>query len=198
MSNRERMPAAERREQIYDEASRIIGQRGFYGFSIQDVAEECGLTVAGLLHHVGSKDKLLIGVLETRDQRDLAAVSGWHSLTDAEPGPRTVSESVDLLHKLVMRNATQPEIVRLYSILRVESLYPGHPAHEYFRDRDASVLHSFATLFTGSVTAPDAFARQLLALMGGLEEQWLRDPRGIDFVAEWDAAIATVLDGALR
>ncbi|GAA4531265.1 hypothetical protein GCM10023160_33460 [Brachybacterium paraconglomeratum] len=108
-----------------------------------------------------------------------------------------MSESVDLLHRLVVRNATQPEIVRLYSILRVESLYPGHLAHDYFRDRDASVLRSFATLFTGHVTTPEAFARQLLALMGGLEEQWMRDPGGIDFVAEWDAAMATLLGGAL-
>lgn len=94
-----------------------------------------------------------------------------------------------------MRNATRPGIVRLHSILRGESLYPGRPAHEYFRDRDAMALRSFATPFAGHVTAPNAFARQILALMGGLEEQWLRDPRGIGFVAEWDAAIANVFCG---
>lgn len=192
------MPAARRREQIFHEATRIIGQRGFYGFSIQDVAEMCGLTVAGLLHHVGSKNKLLIGVLEARDQRDLEAVGGWQDFIDAQPGTRTVPEAVDLLHRLVLRNASQPEIVRLYSILRVESLYPGHPAYEYVRDRDASVLRSFAALFFAHVEDPDAFARQLLALMGGLEDQWLRDPDGVDFVAEWDAGMETLLRGALR
>jgi hypothetical protein len=39
---------------------------------------------------------------------------------------------------------------------------------------------------------PGSMARQLLALMSGLEEQWLRDPDSMDLVQEWDRAMETI------
>ncbi|MDO8108343.1 helix-turn-helix domain-containing protein [Isoptericola sp. b441] len=193
------MSAAARRQQILDEATRIIGQRGYFGFSVQEVADSCGLTQAGLLHHVGSKDQLLTAVLEERDARDVAALGGLmeqyavDALADAfEIG---LEDAVDCLHRLVERNASQPEIVRLYSVLRNESLEPGHPSHQFFRDRDARALRFFRQLFVATVAEPGSFARQVLALMGGLEEQWLRAPDEVDLVAEWDRAMAVLVAG---
>jgi hypothetical protein len=37
--------------------------------------------------------------------------------------------------------------------------------------------------------------RQVLALMGGLEDQWLRDPAAVDLVREWDRAMDTIVTG---
>ena len=195
---RVRLPPAERRRQIVQAATEVIGRRGYYGFSVAAVAERCGLTVAGLLHHVGTKDGLLIAVLEDRDRRDSEAVTGRAGLWLPEAvGVLALPEAVQLLHDLVQRNRSQPEIVRLYSMLRTESLYEGHPAHEFFARRDEQVLGLFARLVSGHVAAPASTARQLLALMGGLEEQWLRDPDGVDLVAEWDRAVAAVLPAPL-
>ena len=39
---------------------------------------------------------------------------------------------------------------------------------------------------------PGSVARQLLALMSGLEEQWLHDPGTMDLVQEWDRAMQTI------
>ena len=139
-----RLPRAQRRQQITDEATRIIGQRGYYGFSMQELADSCGLTVAGLLR------------------------------------------------RIVERNSTQPELVRLYSMLRAESLYPGHPAHAYFKTRDEMVLAAFTRLFDGLAGHPASMARQLLALMCGLEGQWLHNPDTMDLVQEWDRAMETI------
>jgi len=36
-------------------------------------------------------------------------------------------------------------------------------------------------------------ARQLLALMSGLEEQWLRSDHAFDGVAEWDSGVELLL-----
>jgi AcrR family transcriptional regulator len=186
-----RVPRAQRRQQIIDEATRIIGQRGYYGFSMQELADSCGLTVAGLLHHVGSKEDLLVALLQARDQRDRDALGGWaRSRQDARP---TLQGLVDALHQVVVRNAGQPELVRLYSMLRAESLYPGHPAREYFKARDEDVLRAFARQFAGLTDHPDSVARQILALMGGLEDQWLRDPAAVDLVREWDRAMDTIV-----
>lgn len=60
----------DRRLAILDEAIQIIGEQGYRGSSINDLAKRCGLTTAGLLHHFGSKDGLLIALLEERDRRD--------------------------------------------------------------------------------------------------------------------------------
>jgi AcrR family transcriptional regulator len=188
-----RVPRAQRRQQIIDEATRIIGQRGYYGFSMQELADGCGLTVAGLLHHVGSKEDLLVALLQARDQRDRDALGGWARARQDGPDQPTLQDSVDALHQVVVRNAGQPELVRLYSMLRAESLYPGHPAREYFRARDEDVLRAFARQFAGLTGNPDSLARQILALMGGLEDQWLRDPAAVDLVREWDRAMDTIV-----
>lgn len=192
---RTRMAPTRRRRQILDEATRVIGLRGYYGFSLQEVADGCGLTVAGVLHHVGTKDGLLLALLADRDRRDHEAVAAESGL----PGEGLFSEGLPIprvravLRAFVARNSTQPELVRLYAMLRTESLFESHPAYEYFRERDARVLETFGRMVATKVPDPTSTARQLLALMGGLEEQWLRAPDAFDLVAEWDRAVVKVL-----
>jgi AcrR family transcriptional regulator len=69
-TSRSNAPGARR---AADQAIRIIGQRGYAGFGIQELAQRCQLTNAGLLYHFGSKDRLLIALLEDRDRRDAVA-----------------------------------------------------------------------------------------------------------------------------
>jgi hypothetical protein len=45
----------------------------------------------------------------------------------------------------------------------------------------------------GLADHPDSLARQVLALMGGLEDQWLRDLAAVNLVREWDRAMDTVI-----
>ncbi|WP_282947576.1 TetR/AcrR family transcriptional regulator [Cellulomonas endometrii] len=189
-----------RRAQIVAAAGALISERGFWGTSVQDVADACGLTVAGLLHHVGSKDGLLVAVLQHRDEADIRALMRELGLALDDETPRGV-EDVDLrgvslarlCEALVRRNATQPEIVRLYSVLEAESLDAEHPAHAYFTARQRSVLEAFATAAPPTVADPDALARHVLAAMDGLQLQWLREP-SVDLVAAW-ATIARSVDG---
>src|SRR5580692_112956 len=68
--DRPRLPAAARRRQIIDAATSVIADRGFWGVSMQDIADRCGLTVPGLLRHMESKVGLLVAVLEHRDVED--------------------------------------------------------------------------------------------------------------------------------
>ena len=56
-----------RRSQIVDEAIRIIGEYGYYGFTVQALAERCQLSNAGLLHYFGNKDDLLLALLDEPD-----------------------------------------------------------------------------------------------------------------------------------
>ena len=48
---------------ILERAAKLIFQKGFDGTSMQDIADACGLTKAGLYHYVESKEALLIAIM---------------------------------------------------------------------------------------------------------------------------------------
>ena len=190
--SRPRLPAAERRRQIIDVTTRLIAERGFWGLSMQDVADGCGLTVPGLLHHVGSKDGLLLAVLDHRDEEDRRAleISLGGIPAAAVASPREICSA------LVRRNARQPEIVRLFAVLEAESLAPDHPAHGYFEDRQRRTIETLAELLKGRAADPEGLALRIVALMDGLQIQWLRNPAEVDLVGAWEDAAAVLFAGA--
>ncbi|MEV0127726.1 TetR/AcrR family transcriptional regulator [Dactylosporangium sp. NPDC050688] len=197
--DRTRLPAPERRRQIITAATRLVAERGFWGLSMQDVAAACGLTVPGLLHHVGSKDGLLIAILEHRDAEDARA------LTELLDGPAPTLP--ELCAAVVRRNAGQPEIVRLFAVLQAESLTPDHPAHDYFVARQQRILQELTALAKDAIGAdasgadivgadvggaPEVLARRIIALMDGVQLQWLRSP-GSDLNQLWAATAGDLL-----
>jgi AcrR family transcriptional regulator len=185
---------ADRPQLILDAAVPIIGDRGYYGFSIKEVAESCGLTVPGVLHHFGSKEALLLAVIQDREERDSEAV--WQDVVqDDFAGFATLSLN-DLkkrLHDTVLRNSKQPDILRLFSMLRTEALYPKHPAYELFHNRAALAIEVLGLAFTGKFPDPESMARQIVAAMTGLENIWLERSMEFDLVAEWDRIIDKLL-----
>ena len=194
--DRLRLPAAQRRQQIMEATCRLIAERGFWGLSMQDVADQCGLTVPGLLHYVDSKAGLLVAVLEHRDIEDARSLrvelgAGENEVPDEwwDGGPQGV-DLRQLCAATVRRNAQQPEIVRLFAVLQIEALNPSHPAHDYFAARQAQVVASFAGLARELTDRPEVLARQIVAMMDGLQVQWLRAPETIDLVEEWKVAAA--------
>jgi AcrR family transcriptional regulator len=53
----------QRRRALLETAARVICERGYEGASIQDIADACGLTKAGLYHHIRSKEHLLLEIM---------------------------------------------------------------------------------------------------------------------------------------
>jgi len=149
-------------------------------------------------HHFPSKISLLMGVLERRDEvngRIAAEVRTDNTLTGLLGGLRAINRS----------NATAPGVVRAFSILNAESLLENQPAYEWFQTRyeriHAHLLGQFSALVErGEVRADvdlDKIIRQLLAMMDGLQIQWLRFPDQVDLVECFDTYIAQV-DAAVR
>ena len=191
---RERLDGERRRAQILEGAMQIISQRGYNGFAVQELARRCGITNAGVLYYFGTKEGLLIALLEDRDRRDAAAVHTLAALTGQETHSElSIDKLVQVLHAIVARNSVQPGFVRLYAVLRAEALNHAHPARRFFIEREAVVLDAFARMVAPHVVTPLATARQLLAVMSGLEDQWLRADHGFDLIAEWDRGVARLL-----
>lgn len=59
-----RLPAAERRRQLFDVALGVFATRGFHATSMDDVAEAAGVTKPVLYQHFRSKRKLYLELLE--------------------------------------------------------------------------------------------------------------------------------------
>lgn len=190
---RSRMHSDARRAGIFDEAIRIIGERGYRGFSINDLARRCCLTTAGLLHHVSSKEALLVAVLEECDRRDRASVA--EDLGPERGLPATRDQALAVLRAIVANNVRQPDHVRLRTMLIVESLGEDHPAHAYFRCRRKAVYADIEAVVAPYAEDAAATARQISATMLGLEVQWLAAGGAIDLVAAWDAVADKLLDG---
>ncbi len=55
--------AKTRHREILQTAARLICQNGYEATSIQRIAEACGLTKAGLYHHIRSKQHLLLEIM---------------------------------------------------------------------------------------------------------------------------------------
>ncbi|MGW1022135.1 TetR/AcrR family transcriptional regulator [Streptomyces sp. NPDC002577] len=167
-----RARSAERRAEILRAALEVIAERGYRGASLAAVAERVGLTQQGLLHYFPTKEALLVAVLQERDQWDSVPDSQWR---------------LDLLGSLVEYNAMRPGIVQTFSALLGESVSEGHPAREFFTQRYAEVRGSMAQVLRaeygdrlpGGLT-PEQAAPLMVAVMDGLQFQWLLDPDAVD------------------
>lgn len=162
------------RAAILDAALEVFAQGGYRAGSIRDVASRVGMSEAGLLHHFSSKPKLLAAVLERRDELAEQIV------------PRTLSDGTTALRGLIALarfNASEPGVVELYCTLSAEATSPTHPAHTYFVTRYEEIRKRLHTAFIdldrqGLVRAgisPEVAVRATIAIMDGLQVQWLLD-----------------------
>lgn len=184
-----------RRDQIIEESIRIVGERGYFGFTVQELAQRCGISNAGLLYHFGSKDQLLLEMLQEFERREGEAIAelAREAEREGKRGGLSAAALLNLLRTMALRGTTQPEIGRLHLVLQSETLDPGHPAHALYKKRQAKMLAFFSNLISPHVETPRATARLLVAIADGLSLQWVREDGGFNFAAEWDRAILTLL-----
>lgn len=93
------------RARLIEAAGRVYAERGFAGATLDDVAEEAGLTKGAVYGHFGSKDGLLVAVMqehlaaeiadqvglfdrdETTWKRPLAGSRRWMEELEEDPAP---------------------------------------------------------------------------------------------------------------
>jgi AcrR family transcriptional regulator len=171
--------SAERRRTILATALEVFAESGFRGASVRVIASRVGMTDTGVLHHFGGKGKLLLEVVKQKEDEDADALRDPY------------------LRDLVAKNGTRSGTVRLFTTLSAESTDPEHPAHDHFVNRYAHVREVVAERLTresteGRIPAtidPELAARVMLAVMDGLQIQWLLDPS-----MEMDAAYNDFID----
>jgi AcrR family transcriptional regulator len=170
------------RERVLRSALRAIAATGFHGSSLAGIAADAGLTTAGLLHHFPSKEHLLVAVLAERDRLDGVRfhLAGFRGLA-----------ALDRLVELVEHNTMVPGLVQAYTVLMGESVGEDHPARDWFRDRyprrRANIAGAIQAGIDSGEIRPDAdcdaLAAEIVAMMDGLQVQWVLNPDQVDMAA---------------
>ena len=157
----------------------VFGQRGYNKGALVEVAEQAGHDPrrrAPPLRQQGGAARRDAAVPRRRGGRRRArpradAKDPRSSGTCSTPSRRT---------------PRRPGVVQTYTVLSAESVTEGHPAQSYFRDRFTGLRDKIAGVLA-EVTGRDADesevrddASALIALMDGLQVQWLLDPDAVD------------------
>ncbi|NNH08794.1 TetR/AcrR family transcriptional regulator, partial [Cellulomonas fimi] len=193
-TRRPRQATVERRAEILRAAAHTFGTKGYKTGSLAEVAEQVGITHAGVLHHFGSKEQLLVEVLEYRDKEDVRDLEGQHI-----PG------GLELFRHLVRTarmNADRRGIVQGYTVLTGESVTENHPARAWVTDRfhvlRGEIADAVVEVGGGSVPTDVAqrAASAIIGVMDGLQVQWLLDDT-VDLPEATAFAIEAILAAAV-
>lgn len=172
---------AGRVEHILDTATQLFAITGYRAATMKDIAQRAEMSQTGLMHHFPTKLDLLIAVLRRQDELD-------EMLAQLDEGKPPAERLVALATQMKER----PAVLALYAVLSAEATAPDHPAHDYFVERYERLRRqttaAFAALQEDAVlrpgTDPAILCRMLLALLDGLQLQWLLDPASVDLEAE--------------
>lgn len=185
---RRRRRGDDRREQIIDEALKAFADNGYRSTSIADIAARCSLSQPGLLHYFPTKAALLAAVLDYRDRLDYERF-GFGRLRG--------TDALRRLTQLVEHNTHAPGLVRLFTVLTAEAVTTNHPAHDWAARRYRTIWNALADSLRAGIADgtirpdvdPTATARQVFAMMDGLQLQWLLEPDTVDMAAMFHAYI---------
>lgn len=179
------------RDRVVRSALRAYATNGYSGSSLAGIAAAAELTTAGLLHHFPSKEELLVAVLQERDRMDGERfhLRGFVGL-----------DALDALVKLVEANVSTPGLVRAFTVLMGESAAEDHPASRWFQERYPRRCNNLAAALRAGIangqirpdTDSDAFASEIIAMMDGLQVQWVLNPERVDMARLFAHYIGTV------
>ena len=195
---RTRPATLQKRTEILEAAVEIFGNKGSTNGTLADVAEQVGMTHAGVLHHFGSKQNLLLEVLAYRDQADVKDLDDKH----IPDGPELFLHLV----RTAFANTRRPGIVQAYTVLSNESVTDGHPARAFFEARYTTLRREVSEAFhelcaQQGVREPDTVAAAsaaILAVMDGLQLQWLLHPEIVELGETSEFAIRAIVNAVLN
>lgn len=186
---RVRKSPAERLQEIIQAATKLVGERGYNGMSLKDLADEVGMSQPGLLHYIGNKEGLLsLLITDVYDSVGTPEEFFASGLPGSDPqSPHFPA----YLRYLVRCNAQRRNMVQLFTMLDAESLNPEHPLHEYYANRHVGVWDNYSRFpweIPPQLGTWDECMRPVVRrcseAMDGIQVRWLREPP-IDLYDEW-------------
>jgi AcrR family transcriptional regulator len=161
----------DRRQRILAVAQRLLTRNGGRGTTLGQIAQEAGVTPAGLLHHFESKEQLLHAVLDARD-------------ADDEANADLNGDIFEQLENVTERFRRAPHLIGMFSVLLMENIDPDAPLHGRFLRRYRIAVDTVAEgIRRGQREGrfrtdldPAIKAMEIVAFINGVETSWLLDP----------------------
>jgi AcrR family transcriptional regulator len=161
----------DRRQRILAVAQRLLARNGSRGTTLGQIAQEAGVSPAGLLHHFESKEQLLHAVLDARDEDDLANAN-------------LSGDILEQLEGVTERFRRAPSLIGMFTVLLMENLDPEAPLHGRFLRRYRDAVSIIAEGIRRGQSAgryrtdvdPAVKAVEIVAFLYGMETSWLLDP----------------------
>ena len=187
-----------RRAAVLEAARRLFSRQGFKGSSLAAVAQEAGLTDAGLLYHFPTKNHLLLAVIAEGDREQDETLA---QVRDARGLPllaRMAEFGADL--------EADPILTALDVTLSAEHLQDGSEINAYFVRRYESFRAMLAEAFReaaqgGDLRAnvdADLEAANMTAVLDGLRLQWLLSGGAVSMADGMRAYVQGVIERLAR
>ena len=182
-----------RRDGILEAAMQVFAERGFKGASFDEVAERAGLTRQGVLHYFPSKKKLLLALLRFREDMHRDHLADGHADEDL---PSQLAEVLAFDHQT-------PALAQVNSKLMVTSVSRDDPVWQdvadYYSALQEYMVEEFASRYgerLPSGLSARAAAMAILAMLDGLQEQWLLDQDQTDYPEIMREVLSALLGSA--
>jgi AcrR family transcriptional regulator len=103
------------RELVLDAAERVMAEHGFEAATVARVVEEAGIPLSSVYHYYGSKDGILLAVMERGAERFFADLPDWDRRTGrpAQHLARIISATIRTLER-------HPNFLRLLIVLAAQ------------------------------------------------------------------------------
>lgn len=180
--------SAARRSEIIATATAVFGTYGYRGGSLRQIAKQLDLGLTTVMHHFPTKVSLLAAVLSQEDAADTDFLE-----RSARDG------FIPTVLAIVERNIARRELVRMFTVVQAEATHADHEAHEWLRQRYASVIPDYRDAIEHDraagrlTTTEDAtmLADLVIGTWEGIQVRWLAD--GTDPVAAMRVALDALL-----
>ena len=175
------MASIETKTALLDAAKQLVGERGYAGTSVRELAAAAGTNIAAVNYHFGSREKLL-------NQAVLEYFLEWSDRVtevdvepDAEPLAQLAARARPMIDDLP---AAQPAfVVFLEALLQARRSPELHrQLAEHYSEQRRRAMQSIAASNSGRELPPrfqEVLASYILAVVDGLQLQALLDPEAI-------------------
>jgi AcrR family transcriptional regulator len=181
-----------RRADIVAAAARVFGEYGYVGGSLRQIGDEVGVTPAALISHFGSKERLLLAVLDHMERETTAA----------KPPDTSGAAYFAWMAGLPATQRDHPAYLQLLLTLATEASNPLHPGYPFMTERYQRLVDTAIDEMTIAQTVGDFMAvqpgdferecRAFIAILDGINIQWLLNP-ALDLAGTMHFALQSIL-----
>jgi len=172
------MKSEDRKEEIFETASQLFGERGYNAVSMRDLAEALGIKAASLYNHIASKQELLstiiISVAETFTEGMNEIICSRKSTVEK------LNKVIELHVRITIEHSTA------LTSLNNDWMHLKDPDLTYFLDMRASYEENFRKILKQGVKKKEIKKRHvevmLFTILTSLRtlNQWYSKKQGID------------------